>query len=307
MTDVDDAPALFPVREIPPEAALRPLVRYVGGKTWLVPLIRSGFREWLAAAPGRHYVEPFFGGGAVGLFIGWPDTIANDVSPNLIELYRAVQLRPHDVATWLEWYARNHDYYEARDDYNSPVTRTTETRAALLLYLLARCFNGILRVNRKGEFNVPVGDVKIPNDPTADELRAFSVATHQWHWTCQDFEPVVDQARAGDLVFADPPYAGTFTGYTAGGFGAKDQVRLADALRRAVDRGVAVAHTNADTPEIRALYRDRGFMMIPTAESRAVNSDVRGRKRASCLLVLSHPRLIDGIGNAGDDPDLEGP
>ena len=193
-------------------------------------------------------------------------------------------------------------YYEARDRYNAAAngsTRGTAGRAALFLYLASRSFNGILRVNSRGEFNVPVSDNRTPNYPTREALRAFAGVTRSWDLRCADFEETINGAGLGCTVFADPPYSGTFGAYTSGGFTDADQVRLADALALARDRGAAVLHTNSDTPEIRKLYRDRGFWLLPTAELRSVNRDGDGRARVGCLIVSDAPELLAAPDDGG--------
>lgn len=308
--------ALVDLPEVPPELGLPPLFRFAGGKRWLVPFVRVGIRLHLAGASGARYIEPFCGGIAVGLHIGWPATTANDVSPDLTDCYLAVARDPLGVWTELARLisatplndldqlvmvrgraVAGPVYYAVRATYNAALPARAAgvgdpVRAAQFLYLTARSYNGVLRVNRAGKFNTPVGSARDPHYPELADLHTFARATATWTWTCADFEPTIDQARRGDVIFADPPYADTFAGYARGGFGTRDQVRLAAALARARDRGAHVLHTNANTPEIRDLYDRRGFWRLPTAEMRAVNCDSKGRKRAGCLIVTSVPDLL---------------
>lgn len=313
-----DGTALFDLPPVPAEAALRPIIKFPGGKSFLVPFVRSGIRLRLAAHPGARYIEPFAGGIAVGLYIGWPDTIACDLSPDLIDLYRAARRAPQAVAAAsVEVCARYagqddaktpHDgYYGARRAYNARAGGESSHRAALLLYMNRRGYNGLCRVNGRGKWNVPQGKDSAGNWRPAPEpvdperLTAFARATAGWTWRCADFAEALAEARAGDVAYCDPPYADPdkeeraskmFVGYTAGGFSARDQVRLADALAAARDRGVAVIHTNVDSETIRVLYRDRRFWLLPTAELRAVNRNGEGRARKPCLLALSHPEML---------------
>lgn len=287
-------------------AGARPLIRYVGGKRWLVPLVAHPLHVHLVRRRGRLY-EPFFGGGAVALHVGWPATSAGDANGLLVGCYREVARQPDAVADHLEALVRATPaddldqrvvrkgrevpapaYYAARDRLNTGAVGAE--RAALLLYLFARGFNGLMRLNARGEFNVPVGDVRSPSYRTREELRAFATVTESWTWRHSDFEATIGAAGAGDVVFADPPYAATFGSYTEGGFGTPEQVRLAGALAAARDRGALVVHTNSAHAETVALYRARGFHVLPTAELRTVNSDPTDRKaRAACVLATSEP------------------
>lgn len=303
----------------------RPLIRYPGGKKWLAPVLRAGLARWLSAHPLGAYVEPFFGGGSVGLDLGFQNTLAGDFSAHLIDCYRSVSAAPDAVAYVVEQLAAvtpaddldrrvrrgardvpGPYYYAVRDAYNAARANTaalgesfageggsSAERAAMFLYLMARCFNGVLREDRRGRYNVPVGDVRAPRYLSRDRLLEFAAVTSAWRWHLGDFAATIEAAPDGSAIFADPPYAGTWTGYTAAGFGPAEQERLADALARARDRGCAVAHTNADVVEVRSMYAARGFSAVPTAEPRAVSRSGTGRGRARCLLVLSHADLIE--------------
>ena len=307
---------------------------FVGGgvvlhNSWLVPVLRGGIRRHLAQTRGR-YIEPFFGGGAVGLFIGWPDTIACDVSPGIVGMHHAAVAWPDDVAAacWavVSDYrgtdtakAPADGYYGARAEYNRGKWTTALgrsercRRAALQLYLCARGYNGLWRTNRQGAWNVPEGRTAAGTPmfspmPTLEDLERLSAVARDWSWIHSDFASTVAESRAGDVLFVDPPYADLdtarvskmFTGYGPNGFVGTDHIRLADGLAAARERGSVVIHTNSDTAAIRALYRERGFALLPTAEGRSVNRQGSGRARVGCLLVLSHPEIIEAIEDGGD-------
>ena len=299
-------PSLVP---LPPRANIEPLIRFVGSKRWLVPFLDRGI-WWRLGRYGGRYIEPFAGGASVGLAVGWPAAILGDASSHLIEMYRSVSSAWEDVAAELWKLVGRYGaesgaggYYAVREAYNELPKRTNggggggedgtdPIQAARLLYLIARGFNGVFRVNRGGGFNVPVGDVKNPRFCDPARLEAFSAATSTWDWRCADFAETIAGACAHDVLFCDPPYAGTFGAYTAGGFAWTDQVRLADVLQSAAGRGAYVLHTNADTPEIRALHESRGFYVLTTAERRAVNRDAKGRARVGCILTTNAPELV---------------
>ena len=311
---------LFPALPIyTPRAWIKPLVRFPGGKSWILPVLSRGIWLKMHRTPNAKFHEPFAGGAAAALNLGWPATVLGDASPDLITCYRAVRDDPKrviealavligstpddDVQEQIVGVTKKGQpkikrtapaYYQARSLYNDGV-RDPAHRAAIRLYLAARCYNGLLRVNSKGKDNVPVGDIVRPCYPDEGDIAAFAKVAASWEIECADFEPSVDRAGEGSILWADPPYAGgkeMFTGYTAAGFDWADQARLADALARARDRGVVVLHTNSDHEGVRDLYSARGFTIIPTAELRAVNRDAKGRKRAACLLVVSHEEVV---------------
>ena len=155
---------------------------------------------------------------------------------------------------------------------------------------MAVCFNGLYRENRNGLFNTPYGDRRAAL-PTVADIVAF--AGHFAHADVRpgwDFEDVIVEAEAGDVIFADPPYDGdvtAFTSYVAAPFGPEAQARLRDALERAATRGAACVTTNADTPRIRDLYA--GWQIEPVEEARQVAANPDARGGAACV-VMMNPR-----------------
>jgi DNA adenine methylase len=161
-------------------------------------------------------------------------------------------------------------------------------RAARFIYLNRTCFNGLYRVNLKGEFNVPVGTktaVLLPDDNFAlasERLRKTKL-------TSWDFEKVIDQTKSTDFVFADPPYTvrhnlNGFIKYNERLFSWADQVRLRDALYRARDRGVTVVMSNADHESIRDLYSESSMITSETRISRMA-ANIENRKTTTELLI----------------------
>jgi len=286
--------------------SLLPLFRYVGGKRWLVPALRTGIRAVLSRTPDSAFVEPFAGGAAMAAAVAWQRTTLCDRASGLTDLYCAVRDDPDGVISASakvcdDFPVTEAGYYAARDAWNtrspSPVRQ-----AALLLYLMARGFNGLYRVNAVGSWNVPCGrradhSLIAASLVDPDLLREWSRVTTEWTIVCADFARPISDARRGDVIFADPPYAkmsaSSFVGYS-GVFGPGDQIRLAVALSDARDRGAVIVHTNADDPDgvVRDLYRGRGFHVVPTAELRCVSRDGEGRGRSRCLLVVSDLRIV---------------
>lgn len=155
------------------------------------------------------------------------------------------------------------------------------------------CFNGLYRVNRKGEFNVPFGSYANPTICDDELLRAVGKALSPTTMCSIDFEKTVVVAAKGDAVYFDPPYAplsptSSFTGYTPGGFGAKDQERLRDVAETLIDRGVHVLLSNSDTPFVRELYR--GFKIEEVTAPRRINSKGGKRGNVGELLISGKNR-----------------
>ena len=235
---------------------LKPFLKWPGGKRWLFESHQFSIPEF----PGQ-YVEPFLGGGATFFEARPRKALLGDTNARLIELYRVIRDDWKAFEGLLKQHAAVHSkeyYYETRaKDFPDPITR-----AAQFLYLNRTCWNGLYRENRYGRFNVPVGtkqNVIFPDD----DFQVWSTALKGVKLARQDFEKSIDAARSGDLLFVDPPYSvrhnlNGFVGYSQRLFAWEDQLRLRQALGRAVDRGVNVVLTNADHKSVRELYRGFG-------------------------------------------------
>ena len=238
-----------PVVETP---KAQPFVKWAGGKRSLVSEIMSRLPHSF-----ENYHEPFVGGGAV--FFALAHKIKNaflsDANADLIRTYRAIQEQPERLIETLQHHKENHEtegyYYEVRAQ--SDLEDIVDV-AARFIYLNKTCYNGLYRVNKSGQFNVPQGRYKNPAICDADNIRVASrvlqkAAIH--HVDFGDIEP-----EAGDLVYCDPPYDDTFNGYSANGFGNTEQGRLRDCMDRWHRNGCYVMLSNSDTPLIRDLYQD---------------------------------------------------
>jgi DNA adenine methylase len=266
-------------------------VKWVGGKgrvlAQLLPLLPAG---------GQHmrHVEPFVGGGAM-FFARRPErALLCDVNQALIATYRTVRDAVEDVITALGPLARRHSsehYYRARERYNTRDDLDRAERAALFIYLNKTCFNGLHRVNRRGEFNVPAGRYKNPRILDAESLRAASATLAAADIECGSFEDALRAARPGDFVYFDPPYepvsdTANFTSYARNGFDRADQERLRDVFHDLDRRGCKLMLSNSDVPVIRHLYRQ--WRIDTVAAPRAVNCDGRGRGKVTEVVVRNY-------------------
>lgn len=277
------------IEQQPREAA--PFVKWAGGKGRLLsqlrPLLPRGVEHM------RH-VEPFVGGGAL-FFARRPGrALLTDINPSLVGAYEAIRDDVTQVIASLQRLAARHSkaaYYEVRDRYNRSARTPTARHAAMFIYLNKTCFNGLHRVNRKGEFNVPVGSYKNPRILNEEALRAASAALRGARLKCTSFETLLADAKPGDFVYFDPPYApvsetASFTSYARNGFSRDDQRRLRDVYAALDRRGCKLMLSNSDVPFIRDLYRE--FEIDTVAAPRAINCNAAKRGKVSEVVVRNY-------------------
>ena len=273
----------------PREAA--PFVKWVGGKGRLLsqlrPLLPSGVERM------RH-VEPFVGGGAFFFSRRPRRALLTDINPNLVATYTAIRDDVEGVIGGLRRLAGSHSkerYYQVRERYNQGRRVSGSKRAAMFIYLNKTCFNGLHRVNRKGEFNVPMGAYKNPRILNEDGLHAASAALQGSDLRCASFDTLLENAKPVDFVYFDPPYepvseTASFTSYARDGFSRDDQTRLRDVFRALDRRGCKLMLSNSDVPFIRGLYGD--FNVETVAAPRAINCDATKRGKVSELVVRNY-------------------
>lgn len=262
-------------------------LKWAGGKAQLVPEIMARFPERF----GRYY-EPFLGGGAVFFALAPQRGVLADINASLIGTYRSIRDELPAVLSCLRRHqATPEHYYEVRAW--DPSQLSSAEAAARFIFLNRTCFNGLYRVNRSGEFNVPFGKYKNPKicneerlDRVADALAGVELmVTSVFDLFAQR------RVRRGDLVYFDPPYdpvspTASFTSYTSTPFGREEQVRLAQLFAALANRGARVVLSNSDTPFINELYRD--FRIDKVQARRAINSCASRRGPVSEVLV-SYP------------------
>jgi DNA adenine methylase len=265
-----------------------PIVKWVGGKTRLLPELRARLPERFA-----RYFEPFAGGAAMFFALAPADAVLADDNRDLIATYQAIADDVEAVIRRLELHRRHHDeahYYEVRARWNDrAVSWSAVDRAAAFIYLNKTCYNGLWRVNRSGAFNVPVGRYTDPPICVPEALRAAAAVLGRAELCHGDFRAVAATARRGDFVYFDPPYdpvtkTANFTSYTAGAFGDDHQRALADLARGLVARGVKIMLSNSDTPFVRSLYR--GLRIDRVRCARAINSDASRRGDVDEVVVM---------------------
>lgn len=231
-----------------PSGALRPPLKWAGGKRWQLPHLAPLWRRHSQ----RQLVEPFCGGLAVALGLRPERALLNDVNPHLINFYGWLK---KGWKPTLRMENNSRLFYAHRETFNRLLAarKGHSRKAAELFYFLNRTgYNGLCRFNASGEFNVPFGSYATINYAGGFELHRE--AFRGWEFTCADIAEV--ELERGDFVYADPPYDVPFTHYSKGGFSWDDQRRTAELLAR--HEGPVVL-SNQATDRIVKLYRQLGF------------------------------------------------
>ncbi len=229
---------------------LRPLLKWAGGKRWLVPYLRPIWQRF----SNRRLVEPLCGGLAVTFGLQPTRALLNDINPHLINFYQQVKKGLKAEITMENDKAM---YYRYRDWFNQLIKEKrwdTPQAAQLFYYLNHTDYNGLCRFNNSGLFNVPFGRYRQIN--YVRNFGSYADALSDWKFTCGDFSKV--RVEGDDFVYVDPPYDVEFRQYSAGGFTWDDQVRLAN---WAAKLSVPVTISNQATNRVVKLYRSLGFSL----------------------------------------------
>lgn len=267
----------------------KPFVKWAGGKRQIIDKLKQ-----YIPTNFNCYYEPFIGGGALFFELSPKKAVINDSNKELMNVYQV--LCNHDkytkICKVLNQYEANHSeeqYYEIRNkDKEKSFSRLSDyKKAARTLYLNKSCFNGLYRVNSKGEFNVPFNKNKKVNTYDGENLLTIHMYLTMNDITiqCMDFEESVKTAKKGDFVYFDPPYDSdtkTFNSYTEEGFGKKEQNRLAKVFKELDKKGVYIMLSNHNTTLVNELYKDYHIHIIEA--KRSINS--KGNKRGNVEEVI---------------------
>lgn len=277
----------------------RPLIKWAGGKTKLLPELVKRLPERFPA-----YHEPFVGGGALFWHLANAGRLKknyvtlSDTCEPLMRTWRAIK---DDASKVIELLKRmpitEAHFYKVRGISPEDLRGLRDFEiAAWFIFLNKTDFNGLYRVNASGAFNVPWGkwdENKLPTVCDAPNLLACGALLQKLRVAvlARPFESVLDYAKPGDFVYADPPYLPTsktadFTSYTSGGFDYEDHVRLRDVARELKEKGVHVMITNSDVPLVRELYESwSGFQVEEVFAPRSINSKGTGRGAVREIIV----------------------
>lgn len=272
----------------------KPFAKWVGGKRQLLGqfhelgLLPSGFD----GAKNR-YLEPFVGGGAVFFDLQPKNATISDLNGELITTYRVIRDDVDSLINSLKKHTYSKEYFldiRAKD----PMNMDPLDVASRFIYLNRTCFNGMYRVNSKGQFNVPFGRYKNPIICDEDNLRAVSSVLRNVEILNEDYKFVLQKAKPGDFIYFDPPYypintTSSFTSYTKDGFAEKEQTELRDTFDKLSRRGCFVMLSNSDTPFIHSLYDNVKNAKITIVKAgRAINSKSTGRGKITEVVVTNY-------------------
>lgn len=267
-------------------------MKWAGGKRKLLTEIKLFINE--EELRNHCLYEPFIGGGALSFDILNPCATISDINEELINVYLQIRDNPKELIKLLKIHkAHNcHDYYyEIRNLDRMEIFNSLSLveKAARTIYLNRVCYNGLYRVNSKGFFNVPYGRYVHPEIVFEEKIIKLSeyLKSNKVKIVCMDFEKAVKSAKAGDVVYFDPPYdyeESGFISYTKKGFSRGDLKRLKRICDKLIKRGCHVIISNNDTSFVNALFSDRWYKIKHIFASRMINCD--GRKRQAVKEVI---------------------
>ncbi|WP_461820898.1 DNA adenine methylase [Blautia stercoris] len=260
-----------------------PFVKWAGGKRQLLSKIQERIPENY-----NHYFEPFVGGGAVFFGTQPSKALINDINKALINTYQRICDSPKEFLSEVNkidsemWEDGKQYYYTIREHYNDKLMKSEYDveLAALFVFLNKHCFNGLYRVNGKGLFNVPYNNSRRVS-VNGDSIIEISKYLQGITIIDGDFEDACRDARKGDFVFLDSPYAPlnptSFESYTKEGFDIESHKRLAKLYDELTTRGCYCMLTNHNTDLINELYGNKGYKIDVVSVRRMINSDASNR------------------------------
>lgn len=292
----------------------KPFLKWAGGKTQLLSEISNNLPSKLSTTKFT-YIEPFIGSGSVMFWFiqQFPNTlekiVINDINEDLINTYKVIASDPKELIELLkgyetEYHALVHEseekkeyYYDKRSIYN---TRKSDkiTQAGLFIFLNRTCFNGLYRVNRKNEFNVPIGSYKAPRICDEENLLAVSEALQKVEILIGDYQQTLSHAEGLTFFYFDPPYkpldeTSNFNSYAKDEFNDVEQIRLRDFCKTIEEQGYLWMLSNSDVrgknPDnlfFDILYQD--FTIQRVDARRNINSKSHKRGILSELLINNY-------------------
>jgi DNA adenine methylase len=275
----------------------KPFVKWVGGKRQLLKQFRA-----LKLYPPDHfdpaknkYFEPFVGGGAVFFDLLPERAFLSDMNFELVTTYNVIKENVDELIRSLKRHKYQKDYF-LKVRAKNPKELSDVEIASRFIFLNRTAFNGMYRVNSKGEFNVPFGKYENPMICDEENLRKASRALKNVEIRHGDYKGVLEKAKKGDFVYFDPPYypvskTASFTSYTAESFLDREQMELRDTFLALHKRGCFVMLSNSDAPFINKIYselKQYGVKISKIDANRAINSKATGRGKIKEVLVTNY-------------------
>lgn len=291
----------------------KPFLKWAGGKTQLINNIEMALPKDILKGKFT-YIEPFVGSGAVlfwmlNNFPNMDKAIVNDVNEDLINTYKTIAEKPKELISILQILqnefhglegqddAKKEYYYSKRELYNKR-NKEQSVQAALFIFLNRTCFNGLYRVNRKNEFNVPMGSYKRPTICDKENILAVSQALQNVAILCGDYEETLSYADNNTLFYFDPPYkplseTSSFNSYAKDEFNDEEQIRLRDFCYKLDTLGHSWILSNSDVKGKNEndnffddLYADFNIQRINARRNINANPEKRGVLKE--LLITNH-------------------
>lgn len=259
-------------------------LRWAGGKKALLDKLIS-----LLPKRATHYYEPFIGGGALYFAISPHKATISDTNRELINCYQHIASHPEEIINSLSKLDFNNKFYY---DIRKKIPGSDLEKTKRFIYLNRTCWNGLYRVNKKGEFNVPIG--KFSNGPTlcpAKNILKASAILKNSEIISNDFEKIVENSNKSDFIYFDPPYTvkhdnNGFLKYNEKVFSWKDQERLSELSSDLKKRGVNIMISNAAHNDIINLYEN--FYKFKVSRSSAISGKNSARGRVNELIITSY-------------------
>jgi DNA adenine methylase len=275
--------------------APKPFVKWAGGKRQIITSLEGHLPKKF-----NTYFEPFLGGGALlfHLLNQSPNLKCSisDLNSDLILAYITIRDKVEQLIESLEKHSGKYSadqreyYYSVRES----APKNQIEKVSRLLFLNKTCFNGLYRVNSKGQFNVPLGRYTNPSIVNKENLISVSKILQSKNIAigCQDFAAILDEAKKDDFVYFDPPYqpvskTANFTSYTKCEFTYKDLERLADLCQKLDKKDCKVLLSNSNTKEVKKLFSSK-WKIVEIAANRAINSNSKKRTGHSELLIKNY-------------------
>lgn len=283
---------------------MKPILKWAGGKRQLLGVI-SKYLSLDTLGEGTYY-EPFLGGGSVLFYLCPKKAVVNDYNQEIINVYKAVKNNPNKLVSLLKAHKLNDSkeyFYKIRsvdreNDFGNKRKYSNIFKAARTIYLNKTCFNGLYRVNSKGQFNVPYASYV--NPPICDENNIKEINNYFSNQditilSC-DFEEAVKDAKEGDYIYFDPPYdyedENGFVSYVKEGFSRADLLRLKKVCDELINRGCKVLISNNDTSFVRTTFKGDNFKIVYVTNAITANRSINcnGNKRRNAKEVLIYGR-----------------
>ena len=267
----------------------RPVVKWVGGKRQLMKQIKNNM-----PVNYNNYFEPFIGGGALFFELKNEGCYINDYNDELINLYQVIKDNPVELIEDLKYHTNTEDhYYHIREMDRSPnySQTSTITRASRLMFLNRTGYNGLYRVNRSGQNNVPFGRYKNPKIVDEENIMNCSNLLQKTTIASGDFTNIKEFIKKEDFIYFDPPYVpisdtSSFTSYTANGFDDDMQLRLKKLCDYINKIGAYFMLSNSCAAMIKDLYKEYTIKIV--AANRALNCKASGRGKVNEVLVMNY-------------------